>query len=851
MVTLNDLLTRQEGAADYRTLYGHSQRKGGPFQDIDITGMTLDELNMFGKAIYGPWVKSQLEKSGHKPRIATPAGFGQIVGTTMMKTAEELGLDPTKTKFTPVVQQQMVEHLAKQRLAGPLSPEAKRAAWRNEWEGFKAPTKPGGYGVTDKELDTAIANFEQGITGFSDAPATSGGGPLLSFAADSMEKRSAFTDVVNRIGLDLEGAYHTQNDRITNAFNQRQAPQLNFPQGTPTGSPLAPGELPMRLPGQATQLGFNGTSQTGGPSAGRTPTGVAPAGFRVGTSGPSAPAAQPQQAASEEPASFWDRLAGTLFPNKQDPRELLGDILGGIGVGLGQMSTGRTVDLQPFFASAAQQRQAVIDAQNAAAQQEIENAFKQEGLRIQKLNADVGAARLAKEIAGDNLAVDYGALGEQFKDNPYMQSLLTLASQGDDDARKQVATRLAEEAGKEAVDPSLFGAALSTLANPNASAEDKIAAMSAVPPADLNRLLDAAEAVESPESKLAKEVKDTARALNELDPANYPTVESAIPTALEAARGGVNLTIEDSSAEAAEKTAAIEAQKAVADRKREANAKVAQGNAMQPLINDSIVSTIDIENAGLDTTQYTGFLKDVYDGFKALGADGVTNYLVSELGYPANSISQLSEDGTRFMYMMAQSLNMTGAGFTSAEADQIRSITPNDANSYLGRTRVLGRMQASNAVDKMAAYEYQSADRHNVEEKDYKVSSLIAATQAPLAKFYQYQIGREVDTHFKPFDELVDTLPSDEATIPGILEKANIVAKDQFPDSPSKQRKFINSMQEYIDARVPPMTKEQFKLIVLSGAEPRLMAIQNVNAASPDDDDAYITREELMKELGL
>lgn len=139
--TLAGLLQRYEGAGDYDTLYGHSQNEGGRFAGTRVSQMTLDQLDAFDKD-YGRWVADR-----NKGVVATPAGFGQIVGTTRRRTAKAMGLSGD-TVFSPEVQQKMVDHLAWNRIKGVADPAARRAALRSEWVGFRK--------ASDAEVDAAI-----------------------------------------------------------------------------------------------------------------------------------------------------------------------------------------------------------------------------------------------------------------------------------------------------------------------------------------------------------------------------------------------------------------------------------------------------------------------------------------------------------------------------------------------------------------------------------------------------------------------------------------------------------------------------------------------------------------------
>ena len=142
------LLAAKEGGGRYDTLFGHSQN-GGRFAGVDVSRMTLDQVSEFARpdGEYGQWVK------GKVGRVATPMGFGQIVGTTLRSTMKEMGL-PGDTIFDAKTQTAMVNHLASKRIRGAKTQAAKRAGLRAEWEGFK--------NVSDAELDMAIAKFEAG-----------------------------------------------------------------------------------------------------------------------------------------------------------------------------------------------------------------------------------------------------------------------------------------------------------------------------------------------------------------------------------------------------------------------------------------------------------------------------------------------------------------------------------------------------------------------------------------------------------------------------------------------------------------------------------------------------------------
>ena len=152
---LVSLVDSTEGAGNYDTLFGHSQREGRPFAGVRVSQMTLGELAEFTdvNGAYGQWVKGELGRSGHRARVATPMGRYQFVGTTLRATARAMGL-PDDTVFSPEVQDAMFLFKVNERLEGETTAEGRRNALRAEWEGFKH--------VSDAELDAAIQGYLSG-----------------------------------------------------------------------------------------------------------------------------------------------------------------------------------------------------------------------------------------------------------------------------------------------------------------------------------------------------------------------------------------------------------------------------------------------------------------------------------------------------------------------------------------------------------------------------------------------------------------------------------------------------------------------------------------------------------------
>lgn len=110
-----------ESGGDPNALYAYSNRPGGPFEDVKITEMTIDEALAFAApdGPYGRWVKARIG------RVATPMGGYQIVGDTLRAAKEGLGLRGDEL-MTLEMQEQLGQWIYREQGTGA-------------WEGYRGP----------------------------------------------------------------------------------------------------------------------------------------------------------------------------------------------------------------------------------------------------------------------------------------------------------------------------------------------------------------------------------------------------------------------------------------------------------------------------------------------------------------------------------------------------------------------------------------------------------------------------------------------------------------------------------------------------------------------------------------
>ena len=117
-----------ESGGDYEALFAYSNRSGGPFENVKLTEMTVDEAIAFSdpNGQYGQWVKGRIG------RVATPMGAYQIVGKTLRSAKRGLKLTGNEL-MTPELQERLGIWIYKQQGTGAwVGYRGPNAAWQPE-----------------------------------------------------------------------------------------------------------------------------------------------------------------------------------------------------------------------------------------------------------------------------------------------------------------------------------------------------------------------------------------------------------------------------------------------------------------------------------------------------------------------------------------------------------------------------------------------------------------------------------------------------------------------------------------------------------------------------------------------
>lgn len=114
-----------ESGGDYDALFAYSNRPGGPFEDVKLTEMTVDEALAFSdpSGPYGQWVARN--RPDPENGVATPMGAYQIVHTTLAAAKEGLGLTGDEV-MTPELQEKLGQWIYLEQGTGA-------------WQGYRGP----------------------------------------------------------------------------------------------------------------------------------------------------------------------------------------------------------------------------------------------------------------------------------------------------------------------------------------------------------------------------------------------------------------------------------------------------------------------------------------------------------------------------------------------------------------------------------------------------------------------------------------------------------------------------------------------------------------------------------------
>lgn len=714
MLNFYDLLKNHEGAGDPDTLFAHAQKTTSPFSGVKVSEMNLGQLEDFASVdgSYGQWTKNKLGELGHKPRVATPMGIGQIVGTTLRQSAKELGL-PDDTIFDEDTQRTIINHLARKRI-DLNDRDATLKGLRNEWEGFKNVDDDtlwqAAHDVMGMEVDTSDLKRGKGADNFS------------TFQQDMRDNVQATKAALGNIGQEGPSNYKPMPQSLQAAYDARR-PQLNGvnPLNLPRGGPMGGSSHPYGT--QRAGAGVMGGSSnplaaaqaratspsTPRDAVSRAPT--SPAGFPVGQASAQQPATQTPAAASaaspnqveggeaasdEQKQTFGDKLAAKLFPNAENPTERLKTTLGALSTGLSQMSHGQPVDLQPYFANIAHRKQQAQAAEAASALQQQEQANKDRNYQLE-------VAKHNRNLANDAL----NAYEAQFKNAgqpiPFSRDQLNEWIEGDDPTRKMAAEMImsgnehgvekgiqmlkeyemleAEERAAKSSNPNMRRA-INALSDPGASSDEVGAALEGMDSDEIQTALDVAgrDAASIQKPKLYK------WALK-----NDPDLAYALEETTRMDRG-----IGESPREIAVREDADRLREAVNTDSKARRAATPQLSAMRGITHDLILEDID-------TSQANGLAVSAVNILRQFGGGELAHTVEDYFGVDAVAFSRLENiDKTIMMLLAKPAMSNTGTLSDSDMRNMADTIARGDADNAT-RMYVLNKLETSLKLDKIIA----------------------------------------------------------------------------------------------------------------------------------------------------
>lgn len=569
------------------------------------------------------------------------------------------------------------EAATKQALAGVTDPSEAARIFRDKFE------RPGGhgYGNTDKYAQQFAAMYDERGPTLASANARN----LTSLGQFAQNSR-ATTDELN-----AELLSRKQSPMQQALDKQRRADELKSPlqfkpmangQATlPDGTPLIPNAKALGT-GAPTTAVANTTANTR-PHA------------RPSTAGNAATA---EEAAQPEKMGLFGSIAKALYPNREDPRQAFRDMLGGVGVGLGQMSHGSDVNLQPYFNSLAARRQAVIDSQQAAYEAERRFAVDELTAQTGMMNARTAQAKLAHTIATDPSNVDYTTIGAAY---PELQTLTGLAAQGDEKARTQIATYLGSKAA-ETDNPMVQQAFTKYVTAAPDDVEGRMVALDGLSQDEREYVVDLASNVLDDGT-----TKPSAVSLGEYlynsDPAHYGEgPEGRAKAVREAAK------LQSGAPPDSDFNPELQKQnydEHVAMRKEYGNLDTAATNSLEAL-RLAREATETALNDGTELSKLEQLLNEYATAAGSFLGTSAMKQLAEAAGIPTEAYNNL--EVAEQMMMRAIAASYTGQGtITDFERRQMANEVVNTKMTNLARMQMIERLEALAKIDKINAQEFR------------------------------------------------------------------------------------------------------------------------------------------------
>lgn len=745
---LFDLLSRHEGAGNPSTLFGHAQLPGRQFAGVDVSKMTLGELREFASpnGDYGRWVKDELGRAGQQPRIATPMGVGQIVGTTLRNTQSQLGLSDD-TVFDEGTQRDMVLHLAKNRIV-PGNDQATLRGLRQEWEGFKH--------VDDDVLLAAAKGIGDPSMGPTQEAADKGSvksGPLGGFATAMRETAQEAT----RAALEAAGI-DTSKYEGKSKEGERAIPQIITPyskmgmgtmnpqdpraavaaaqknMGSPSGAPYQhtpfPVGTPVASPNQV-KAGAGGTSTAaGGAATDRvTHAGASNMGTpAAGATGAATPANSPSSE-EEQKQSFSDKVAEFLFPNQENPRETLGNALTGLGIGFSQMAHGQPVNLQPHFQGIADRRQAVIDNKMAAEQQALDNQIRLGSLQVQQGQLEVAQGKLISEQTKAAAAAQPGggifspADIETFRTDPVFSQYLPWLQSSDPATVRKGGEAIIDEQQRrleEGGESPEFSDAYRVWSDPSASVDDKAAAIIGMPAEDVTRLGNLVGADPTALTQNSQEYLDALE--------NNPPLARAMEAMMDRQAG-----IDETPKERANREGAQRREDAYTD------TYIKGARITSELLNLRDLTNKMIEE-GTESTEADGLMSRIYGGLRLTMGNDAAHYVADKFGINITDNARMNQTEKTLALLIAQPMMEGGGSISDSERKGMLEMIAGGGTTHGARLMMIEKMLMLNKVDGIMAGAYSAGlkdDNSNQRPLDNQIKLSAAEVLPELSRAAQ------------------------------------------------------------------------------------------------------------------
>lgn len=435
---------------------------------------------------------------------------------------------------------------------------------------------------------------------------------------------------------------------------------------------------------------------------------------------------------------IMEKLGRMVYPDADDPEDSFKKLIGGLGVGLGQMSAGEPVDLQPYFANIAAQKQAIIDGERAERQAELDYEISSRNADTARMNAEAAAARLQFDQQKENYDITQERAPvfsvetlEGYAADPATKGFVDMMRSDNAEARKE---------GVQGLRQHLVDAAKARTDGDNSSGHGELfeAVANGAPPEEVANIAQRHSIPMEDISKAYNTLGKTPTAdMRELEQYQNDLVNNPARARLQEKMWQHQIGVDETPREKEDRQYAMSVLDQYDKNSLTSSRILAELATMEGTTNRLIEEGVD---SGAFNEAFTG----IADTLRSLVGSEATAFIEEVVGTDSIGFANLTQSEKALALLVAQPLMEGGGSISDGEREAMLKMIARGNTSHETRLEIIQRMRATYVIDQIIAEQYgtQLGDDYSKARKlKSSIEQMGAAAVPELARANQAAVG--------------------------------------------------------------------------------------------------------------